>query len=82
MKLLARDSTIHGGADALAQIARCIWWAWPVFALAQIPGVKTLLRRTYLHLAANRPCDDGRCSITGRGANEPHSITSAFYELP
>ena len=27
MKLLARDGIIYGGADALMQIARAIWWA-------------------------------------------------------
>src|SRR5262249_12770661 len=32
-------TAIFGGADALIEIARRIWWAWPLCALAQIPGV-------------------------------------------
>jgi len=34
MKLLIDDGQIYGGADALLQMARGIWWAWPLFALA------------------------------------------------
>jgi predicted DCC family thiol-disulfide oxidoreductase YuxK len=82
MKLLMRDGKIFGGADALVEIARAIWWLWPLFVLAQIPGAKILLRKTYLFLAARRPCDDGQCAVPGPGKKEHHSTTSAFYELP
>jgi predicted DCC family thiol-disulfide oxidoreductase YuxK len=82
MKLLTRDGKIHGGADALAQIARAIWWAWPLYILAQIPGVKSLLRRIYLRLAANRPCDDGLCPMPKKSAREHRHSISAFFELP
>ena len=48
MKILLRDGEIYGGADALVEIARAIWWLWPLFIFAQIPGAKALLRKTYL----------------------------------
>lgn len=82
MKLLTRYGAIYGGADALVQITRAVWWLWPLFALAQIPGAKTLLRAAYLRLAANRPCDDGQCELAERVANEHRRAISAFFELP
>ena len=64
MKLLAADARIYGGADALAQIARRIWWAWLLFALAQIPGANFLLHAIYRCVAANRHCLSGACDAT------------------
>jgi predicted DCC family thiol-disulfide oxidoreductase YuxK len=63
MKLLTDARQIFGGADALLQIARRIWWTWPIFALAKIPGITPLFRVTYRWLAANRTCFGGKCLI-------------------
>ena len=63
MKLLAADEKVYGGADALLQIAREIWWAWPLFALAQIPGVKSLIRAIYRRIAASRTCIGNACQL-------------------
>jgi predicted DCC family thiol-disulfide oxidoreductase YuxK len=63
MKLLAKDEIIYGGVDALAQIARRIWWAWPLFALVQIPGMMILLRVIYRRVAANRNCFGNACQL-------------------
>ncbi|MEX0777585.1 MAG: DUF393 domain-containing protein [Phycisphaeraceae bacterium] len=43
-----------GGADALVYLARRIWWTWPVWVLAHLPGVRPLLWRFYRWVAANR----------------------------
>ena len=59
MKLLAGDETVYGGAEALTQIARRIWWAWPLFVLAQIPGAMILFRVIYRRVAAKRRCLGG-----------------------
>jgi predicted DCC family thiol-disulfide oxidoreductase YuxK len=64
MKLLASDEQVFGGVDALLQIARRIWWAWPLFAFAQLPGAMFLLRTNYCWVAANRYCFSGKCPIT------------------
>lgn len=83
MKLLAPNGKIYGGADALLQIARAIWWLWPLFAFGQIPGARSLLRWIYVRLAANRPCDDGVCQVPNlRGQNHHHHGTRSFFELP
>lgn len=80
MKLLAADGEIYGGADALLQIARRICWAWPLFALAQIPGVMILFRATYRFIAAHRNCLNGACAIRKPVARRHR--TRAFLEMP
>jgi len=35
------------GVDALLHLARDLWWSWPLWVLAQVPGVTWLLRRGY-----------------------------------
>lgn len=80
MKLLAEDGRVFGGADALVQVARKIWWAWPLFAIAQVPGAMVLLRAVYRRIAANRHCLDGACSV--QKPLTRHHITRVFFEMP
>jgi predicted DCC family thiol-disulfide oxidoreductase YuxK len=54
MIVITPEQKVFGGADGIVQVARQIWWAWPLFALAQIPGVMILLRAIYRRVAANR----------------------------
>src|SRR6185437_1185490 len=78
MKLLATNGQIFGGADALLQIARRIWWAWPLFAISFLPGIKILLRVIYQHVAANRRCLNGACSIR-KSFSHRHAV---FFKMP
>lgn len=84
MKLLTADGRILGGADAIVQITRSIWWMWPFYALAQIPGIKPVLRWIYIRLARNRHCFGNQCRLPKRYAEQStrRNITSAFYDLP
>jgi alginate O-acetyltransferase complex protein AlgI len=66
MKLLTEGGQIYGGADALAQIARRIWWAWPLFAISLLPGVKSLLCTGYRKIAAHRNCTGDLCKVQQR----------------
>jgi predicted DCC family thiol-disulfide oxidoreductase YuxK len=54
MKLLTATGEIFGGHHAVAQIARRIWWAWPIFALYRLPGIDPLFRRGYRWIADRR----------------------------
>lgn len=63
MVVLTSGGTSFGGADGLVQIARRVSWAWPLFALAQIPGTMGVLRAAYHWLAANRHCLGGACRV-------------------
>src|ERR1700744_4625000 len=63
MIVLLPDGRAIGGADGIVQIARRVWWAWPLFALAQLPGTMVLLRMFYRHIAARRSCAAGACVV-------------------
>lgn len=76
MRLLAADGSVLGGADALVYLARNIWWAWPMYVLAQLPGMRALLAAAYRWLAAHRHCLAGTCEVgrsgpLSRGLGEP-----------
>lgn len=82
MKLLAPDGRILGGADAIVEMTRSIWWAWPFYALAQLPGIKPILRAVYSRIARNRHCFAGRCQLPTQRPHNHRHLTSSFYELP
>lgn len=67
MRLQWHDGRVFGGADAAIFLAGRIWWSWPLFALAHLPGIRTLLRASYRRLAANRHCVGGRCELPHHG---------------
>lgn len=66
MQLLLADGRRLGGADAMVEIARHIWWAWPLWLVNMVPGTKTLLRAAYRYIAARRHCSAGKCMIDHR----------------
>ena len=70
MQLCTAEGKRLGGADAWVYLAGEIWWAWPVRALAQLPGMRSLLRTGYRALAARRSCTSGACHRL-ESANEP-----------
>src|SRR5258708_35272777 len=39
MRVVTPEGQIHGGAAAVVYLAKQIWWAWPLFAIAHVPGV-------------------------------------------
>lgn len=64
MVVLTPDGKQSGGANAVAQIARRIWWAWPLFVLAQVPGIHFIFTVIYRRIAARRHCLGGSCEIS------------------
>jgi predicted DCC family thiol-disulfide oxidoreductase YuxK len=63
MRLRLRDGQVLGGADALMEIARRIWWAWPLWAVSRLPGAMQLFRAAYRLFARNRACVGNACAI-------------------
>ncbi len=63
MRLLTSDGNQYGGADALIYLAGKIWWAWPVYAAAHLPGARPALRAAYRWFAARRSCLNGLCTL-------------------
>jgi predicted DCC family thiol-disulfide oxidoreductase YuxK len=62
MRVVTSEGEIHGGADAIVYLARQVWWAWPLYAAAQLPGVPRILDAGYRWFADHRPCSSGTCS--------------------
>ncbi len=82
IKLLTSNGEVIGGADVNILLARSIWWAWPFWALAQVPGVTPVLRAIYRRIAKNRLCLGGRCAAPAKPASpRHHHLTSSFYDL-
>jgi predicted DCC family thiol-disulfide oxidoreductase YuxK len=67
MRVATSDGEIYGGAEAVVYLARQIWWAWPIYAAAELPGVPRILDACYRWFADHRKCSSGLCSTTGRG---------------
>ena len=82
MKLKTADGRIYGGADAFIYLAHLVWWAWPFFWLAQLPGVKPMLRAAYRFIAKRRHCLSGRCALYHQPAHDVRHGASSFYEWP
>jgi predicted DCC family thiol-disulfide oxidoreductase YuxK len=55
-----------GGANAIIELAKHVWWAWPLVAIAQIPGARRFFRAAYRAIAARRYCANGACAVPRR----------------
>ena len=63
MRLTWSDGRVFGGANAAIFLTRQFWWSWQLFLITLLPGVRPLLARAYRHIAANRHCQNGACSL-------------------
>lgn len=63
MRLLLPDGRFFGGADAVLEISRSFWWAWPLHAMGRIETLRTILHAGYAWLARHRSCVRGVCGI-------------------
>jgi predicted DCC family thiol-disulfide oxidoreductase YuxK len=81
MRLLLPDGTHCGGADALIEMSRRYWWAWPFGQMARVPGVTELLRWGYRCLARQRHGANGVCGIRNASAGNQHLRFLDFLPL-
>lgn len=65
MRLLRPDGKYSGGADAVLEIGRHFWWAWPLWQIGRIPAVMRILRGVYRWIARNRGCGSRICKREG-----------------
>lgn len=63
IQFLLSDGRRFGGADAVVELAREIWWAHPVAWLAKIPGMMDVLRSGYKKVASRRSCAAHACAV-------------------
>ncbi len=64
MLLLTATGRVLGGADALVYLARRVWWGWPLYAVAQMPGMRRILWAAYHWIAARRYRLMRSCSVS------------------
>lgn len=68
MRVVLRDGRTFGGADAIVELARHVWWARPVVWMARVPGAMRLLRAIYREIAARRRCEGAACGVVVHGS--------------
>jgi predicted DCC family thiol-disulfide oxidoreductase YuxK len=81
MHILTSQGQDIAGADAVIFLARQIWWARPVVAFAQLPGMHKLLDRGYRWIAAHRGCDHIVCNV-GKRRFRRRLVSSATGKAP
>ena len=64
MRVVTSEGQSYGGADAVVYLTQQIWWAWPVYALSRLPGIRRALRCGYRWFAAHRLCASNACSTS------------------
>lgn len=62
MRVLAGGHDV-GGGDAVIFLARQIWWVWPFYLTARLPGVYRLVDLAYRWIAAHRGCTHIACNL-------------------
>jgi predicted DCC family thiol-disulfide oxidoreductase YuxK len=67
MRVATSEGKVYGGAEAIVYLAGQIWWAWPLYAAAVLPGVPLILDACYRWFADHRRCSSGLCSTAGKG---------------
>lgn len=61
MRLVLDDGSACGGAAAMVELARMIWWAAPLVWFARVPGAMRVLDAAYRWVAAHRKCAAAGC---------------------
>jgi DCC1-like thiol-disulfide oxidoreductase len=67
MRVATASGKIFGGAEAIVFLAGRIWWAWPLYAAAKLPGAQRFLAAFYRWFADHRVCLSGSSSLPNRG---------------
>ncbi len=63
IQVVTCECEIYSGAKAVVYLAQQIWWAWPLFAAAKIPGLPRILDAAYRWFANHRHCSSSTCSL-------------------
>lgn len=74
MRLLKPSGNTFGGADALVEISRHFWWAWPYRLLSRFPITMNWLRASYRWVADNRTCANNTCAAKEPAVRSQHHL--------
>jgi hypothetical protein len=67
VRLLLVDGTQIRGAEVYRYAMKRIWWAWPVYWISVMPGVRRLFDWGYRSFAANRFRVSAACGLEEKG---------------
>ena len=70
MRVATANGNVYGGAKAIVYLARQIWWAWPLYAAAKLPGIPRILDAWYRLYSDHRTCVSGSCSTFRMGIHD------------
>lgn len=87
MRLLKPGGNSIGGADALLEISRHFWWAWPVWQMSRVPALMHFFRAGYRWIARNRGCANNVCVARSAVAKSQGRLKrsgkrTVFFEMP
>jgi predicted DCC family thiol-disulfide oxidoreductase YuxK len=68
MRVITTDTKLYSGAEAVVFLAKQIWWAYPFYLAAQLPGMQPILRTGYRWFADHRNCSSGTCSVARKNS--------------
>ena len=63
MRVLCGSGRVLGGVEAFVFLWSKVWWCWPLWLLALLPGVRRVMGMIYRRVAAKRYCVNGSCSV-------------------
>ena len=73
IRLLLRNGGQRKGADVYRYVMQRIWWAWPLYALASLPGLRQVFDGAYRRFADNRYWISRTCHMPAKvGETPPH----------
>lgn len=63
VRLLLPNGSNLAGADVYRHIMQRIWWAYPIYILSCLPGLRQLFDRSYRFIASNRELVSKACRL-------------------
>lgn len=64
VRLLLPNGTNLAGADVYRHIMQRLWWAYPIYLLSCVPGLRQLFDLVYRLIASNRQLVSKACGLS------------------
>ena len=77
IRLLTPEGELFCGAEVYLYVARRIWWAWPFYAVFNLPGFHRLIHLGYRWFARNRYCISHACRLETTPDHDQYHIPNS-----
>jgi predicted DCC family thiol-disulfide oxidoreductase YuxK len=68
IRLLLNDGSLISGADVYRYVLRRLWWAYPLYVLSVIPGLRAAFDWSYRSFARHRMLISASCAVPHKAA--------------